>query len=103
MQPDVATNKRVRGVIVDVLYTRHAAQLHRVDHVALWHILIDLGCDVGENDVLTQLQDLQERGYVTYVEKRDRRTRRVDISTIQLTVRGRDLREETIADAAVTF
>lgn len=103
MQPDVAANKRIRGVIVDVLYTRHAAQQHRVDHVALWHILVDLGCDLGENDVLTQLQDLSDRGYVTFLEKKDRRTNRPEISTIQLTSKGRDLREDTIRDAAVLF
>jgi hypothetical protein len=103
MQPDVAQNKRTRGVIIDVLYNRHAAQQHRVDHVVLWHVLTDLGCDVGENDVLTQLQDLQDRGYVKYEEKKDRRTNRVDIFKVQLTSRGRDLREGTIEDAAVSF
>lgn len=103
MQPDVAQNKRTRGVIIEVLYTRHAAQQHRADHVLLWHILLDLGCDVGEDDVITQLQDLADRGYLTYQESRDRRTRRVGISTIQLTSKGRDLREETIKDPAVSF
>jgi hypothetical protein len=103
MQLDVAATKRIRGVIIDVLYTRHAAQQHRVDHVALWHILVDLGCDVGENDVLTQLQDLADRGYVNYRENKDRRSNRVDISMIQLTSKGRDLREDTIRDAAVAF
>jgi hypothetical protein len=103
MAPDTAQIKRLRGAIVEVLYTRHQAQQSRVDHVALWHILHDLGCDVGEYDVLTQLQDLSDRGYLKFEERKDRRTNRVDISLIQLTSRGRDLREETIADPAVTF
>src|SRR5579884_814060 len=103
MAPDTAQIKRLRGAIVEVLYTRHQAQQSRVDHVALWHILRDLGCDVGEYDVITQLQDLSDRGYVKYNEQKDRRTNRTDITLIQLTSRGRDLREETIEDAAVTF
>ena len=103
MEPDVSVVKRIRGGIVDVLYTRHAQQQHRVDHVALWHILQDLGFDVGENDVVTQVQDLCDRGYVVYDQKRDRRTNYLTISMIQLTARGRDLREGTLKDAAVFF
>lgn len=103
MQPDVAANKRIRGVIVEVLYTRHSAQQHRVDHIALWHIMLDLGCDLGENDCLTQLQDLNDRGYVKYESKRNQLTNRTEISMIQLTSRGRDLREGTFQDPAVLF
>jgi hypothetical protein len=72
-----------------------------MDDVALWHILIDLGCDVGQNDVLTQLQDLCDRGYVTFKETKNRLTNRAEISLIQLTPRGRDLSEETIQDPAI--
>lgn len=101
--PDAAQNKRIRGAICEVLYARHQAQQSRVDHVALWRILRDLGCDVGENDVITQLQDLSDREYVKYDQKKNRWTNRVEISMIQLTARGRDLVEQTIHDAAVTF
>jgi hypothetical protein len=103
MQPDVEAKKRIRGVIIDVLYGRHANQLSRVDHVALWHILINLGCDLGEDEMLTQLQDLFDRGYVSFNESRDRRSNRPQIFRIQLTSRGRDLREQTITDKAVSF
>ena len=100
---DTTEIKRLRGVIVEVLYGRHQAQQSRVDHVALWHIVRDLGCDVGEFDVVTQLQDLSDRGYLKYEERKDRRTNRLDISLIQLTSRGRDLREETVVDPAILF
>jgi hypothetical protein len=103
MQPDVAQIKRYRGAIIEVLYARHQAQQSRVDHVALWHILRDLSFDLGENELLTVLQDIYERSYVTYVCRRNRLTNRQEISQIQLTPRGRDLREETISDPAVQF
>jgi hypothetical protein len=98
---DTAATKRLRGAIVEVLYSRHQAQQSRVDHVALWHILRDLGFDLGENDCLMALQDLSDRSYLTYHENKDRRTNRVDISLIQLTSRGRDVREGTINDPAI--
>lgn len=100
---DAALNKRTRAVIVELLQNRHSEQKSRPDHVLMWHMLNDLGCDVGENDVLTLLQDLQDRGYVNYREDKDRRTRRVDISQIQLTPKGRDLIEGTISDKAFSF
>lgn len=100
---DAAQNKRIRGAILEVLYARHQAQQSRVDHIALWRILRDLGCDVGENDVITQLQDLSDREYVKFAQKRNRLTNRVEITLIQLTARGRDLVEATITDAAITF
>lgn len=103
MAPDTAQVKRIRGVIVEVLYARHQAQRSRVDHVLLWGIMRDLGCDVGENDVLTQLQDMSDRGYVRYDEKRDRRSNRMNLSAIQLTSKGRDLCEQTIHDPAVSL
>ena len=103
MAPDTTEIKRLRGGIVELLYTRHQAQQSRADHVTLWRMLRDLGFDVGEFDVITQLQDLNDRGYVKYAEQKDRFTNRVRISLIQLTSRGRDLREETISDPAVLF
>ncbi len=100
---DAALNKRLRGVIIEVLYGRHAAQLARADHVMLWHTMQDLGCDVGENEVVTLLQDLSDRGCLRYTEKRNRLTNRAEISLIQLTPRGRDLGEGTLADPAISF
>ena len=100
---DAAQNKRLRGVIIEVLYARHTAQLPRADHVLLWRSVRDLGCDVGENDVLTILQDLSDRECLRYSEKRNRATNRAEISMIQLTPRGRDLAEGTVSDPAIQF
>lgn len=101
--PDAVQNKRTRGAILEVLYARHQAQQPRADHVGLWRILRDLGCDVGENDVVTQLQDLSDREYVKFAQKKNRWTNRTEISLIQVTARGRDLVEGTISDAAILF
>lgn len=103
MGADAAQNKRVRGAILEVLYARHHAQQSKVDHIALWRILRDLGCDVGENDVITQLQDLSDRDYAKFEQRKNRWTNRVEISLVQLTARGRDLVEGTITDAAILF
>lgn len=103
MAIDAAQNKRLRGILIDLLYSRHIAQLARADHVMLWSVVRDLGVDVGENDLITVLQDLFDRDCVRYAEKRNRWTNRVEISLIQLTPRGRDLAEKTITDPAIQF
>jgi predicted transcriptional regulator len=103
MVTDAGQNKRTRAVIVELLNIRHSEQKSRPDHVLMWHMLRDLGCDVSENEVLTILQDLCDRGYVNYRADRDRATGRIAISQIQLTPKGRDLIEGTIADPAFSF
>jgi hypothetical protein len=100
---DAAQNKRTRAVIVELLFERHNEQKSRPDHDLMWHMLNDLGCDVGENEVVTMLQDLFDRGYVTFQQEKNRWTRRVEISFIQLTPKGRDLIEGTITDPAFSF
>ena len=100
---DAQQNKRLRGAILEILNTRHQSQQSRVDHVALWHIMRDLSFDLGENEVLTLLQDLYDRNLVLYEESRDRRTNRVNIYKLRLTPEGRDLCEGTTTNPAVNF
>jgi hypothetical protein len=94
--------KRLRGVTLELLYTRHTEQASRYDGVALWSALVRLGIDLGQNDMLTVLQDMQERGYVTFHAEKNKLTNRMAISQVQIAPRGRDLIEETITDPAVT-
>lgn len=101
MQADPMHNKRLRGLIVEVVYIRHLNQQPRLDNVELAHILRDMGRDVAENLLLAQLQDLHDRGYMIYREDKNRITGRVTILQMQLTSRGRDLNEKTIEDPAV--
>lgn len=103
MQIDAAQMKRLRGMLIELVNGRHVAQQSRADHVMLWHMARDLGCDVGENDVVTALQDLFDRGYVRYTEDKDRKTNSVRITLVQLTPAGRDLLEGTKAEAAIQF
>jgi hypothetical protein len=100
---DAQQNKRLRGAILEILNTRHQAQQSRLDHVALWHVMLDLRFDLGENDLLTLLQDLYDRRLIAYEESRDRRTNRVSVFKLQLTPAGRDLCEGTSTNPAVKF
>lgn len=100
---DAQQNKRLRGAILEIVNTRHAAQQTRLDHVALWHIMLDLRFDLGENDLLTLLQDLHDRDLLAYVEARDRKTNRVSLFKLQITPLGRDLCEGTTTNPAVHF
>jgi hypothetical protein len=93
--------KRYRGEILRLLAVNHRGQKSRLDHVTMWYSLRGIGCDVGEDDVLTLLQDMCDRGYVRYDETRDRKTNEVRISKIEITSGGRDVFEGTRSDAAI--
>ena len=98
----VAKAKRMRGMILELLQTNHDQQGSRFDSSMLWHALVcGLGFDASENDVLTTLQDLHDRGYVDYREIRNLKKGEYRIVQIELKPKGRDLLEETITDAAV--
>jgi len=93
--------KRYRAVILNLLEANHRAQKSRMDHIMLGLAMRGLGCGVGEYDVLTLLQDLCDRGYVRYDEKKNRLTNDTEISRIEITAAGRDVLEETRKDEAV--
>jgi hypothetical protein len=97
---DIEQVKRLRGAVLELVYSRHRGQQSRMDHVALWNMLIELQHDAGENDVITVLQDLKERGYTTFAEKKNRFTNRTEISLIQITPKGRDLVEAAVLKGA---
>ena len=100
---DVAQMKRLRGAILTLVYTGHRDQRSRLDDVALWGLMQDLQFDVGQDDVITLLQDLEERELLSFKEKKNRLNNRTEISLIQITPKGRDLVEGTITDAAVVL
>lgn len=104
----VAHIKRTRGAVLKFIYTGHHDQESRLDDTGLWGLMQDMQFDVGQNDVITVLQDLQERGYVNFVQGRNRLTNRVEITKIQITPKGRDLVEAVLStgkssDAAVVL
>ena len=85
---DGIRDARARGEILKLVRTRHRAQQSRMDHVELWHMLRGIGIDIGENDVLTCLQDLGSMDMIEFEEDRDRRTNRIAVVKIQLCARG---------------
>src|SRR6185437_2619781 len=97
---DIQLTKRLRGAVLELVYSRHSEQQSRMDHIALWSMLRELQNDCGENDVVTVLQDLRERGYLTFTEKKNRYTNRTEISLIQITPQGRDLVEAAVSSGS---
>ena len=94
--------RRLRGCILVLLRGRHNLQMSRMDDTAVTHALMSLAYRIDVFDVVTLLQDLQDRGYVRFEQKREFLTRRVYLQKIELTAKGRDLVEENIpADPAV--
>lgn len=100
---DAIQTKRLRGAILELIVARHAAQLSHMDSIALWHLMLSLSFDLGENELLTLLQDLKDRQYLSFIEKKNRLTNRTEISRIAITPGGRDLVERTTENPAVLF
>ena len=95
--------KRFRGAILSLLCEGHNAQRSRMDDVAMAHALQSLAWDVGLNDVLTTLQYMRGRGWITYRELKNRITNRTELSQIELLPDGRDLVEQTSSSDLVLF
>lgn len=93
--------RRLRAVILKLIYENREAQNHRLDDVTLTAVLEKLGHDVYVNLVREMLQDLQERGFVTFEKTRDRITGKTSIQKIQIAPAGADIVEETKTDPAV--
>jgi hypothetical protein len=98
----IARSKRLRGMILELLQTNHDEQKSRFDSTMLWSALVrGLGFDASENDVITMLQDLRGRSYISYTEIKNQRRGEYRIVQIELCPKGRDLLEGTISDPAV--
>src|SRR4051812_39138493 len=94
--------KRLRGAILEVLNDNHRAQKARLDLSVIWAVLQKLGHnDLFKNDLVTVLQDLEDRGYVTFDLVREPWSGEIRVSKIEITPKGRDILEGTIQDKAV--
>ncbi|MGH7936715.1 MAG: hypothetical protein ACREF8_06875, partial [Chthoniobacterales bacterium] len=93
--------RRLRGMILKLVYENHEAQNHRLDDVTLTGVLERLQFDVYVNAVRELLQDLGERGLLSFKQERDRTTGRISIRQVQISPKGRDLVENTTSDPAV--
>jgi hypothetical protein len=97
-----AMARRVRRQILLLLWARHNMQGSRFDDVSLTHALRSVAMEVGIRDVVTLLQDLQDRRFVRFMQRRDSFTGRVYLEKIELTAAGRDqVEENTPTDPAL--
>lgn len=97
--------RQLRAAVLQIIYGNQQNQRSRLRFTPLYGAIARLGFDVSTNELITVLQDLQERGYVKYTrdEAQYRDYRKTVISEIQILPAGRDLVEKTNADAAVCF
>jgi len=93
--------RRLRGVVLKLVYENHEAQQHRLDDVTLTGVLERLQFDVYVNLVREILQDLEERGFVSFDSEKNRTTGAHAIRKIKITPDGRDIIEKTTTDPAV--
>ncbi len=93
--------RRLRGVVLKLIYENHESQKHRLDDVTLTGVLERLQFDVYVNLVREILQDLQERRLINFDLERNRVTGTSAIRQIQITPGGRDIIEKTSSNPAV--
>jgi DNA-binding PadR family transcriptional regulator len=98
---NVVQLSRHRGVILQFIDSNHFQQLSRMDDVEMWGMMMDMGYRVGQDYVMTLLQDLSDRGYVSFQTEMNRRSGRTHLNQIQITPRGRDVVNRLIQDPAV--
>jgi transcription initiation factor IIE alpha subunit len=101
MSANPQLKRRLRGVILQLVYENHEKQKHRLDDVTLTGVLERLQFDVYVNLVREILQDLQERKLLSFELVKDRQTGRMSIMRVQISPAGRDIVEKTTADPAV--
>ncbi len=97
--------RELRATILQLVYENHLKQRSRLRLLPLYGAVTRLFFDVSENELLTVIQDLKERGYLTFERDEElyRKTRKTVIGEIQILPAGRDLVEKTKADPAVSF
>lgn len=96
-----AFKKRWRGVILELVYDGHTKQESRLDDLTLWGLMRDLSHDVGQNDVITLLQQLCEMKYLRFKLIRNDATNDVRITEIEITRNGIALVEKEETDKLV--
>lgn len=88
-------------MVLKLIYENHEAQKNRLDDVTLTGVLERLQFDVYVNLVREILQDLRERGLVSFDGQKDRISGSYAIRKIQITPGGRDIIEKTSSNPAV--
>src|SRR5437016_1051439 len=92
--------RQLRAAILQIIYGNQVSQRSRLRFTPLHGAVSRLFFDVSENELITVLQDLKERGYISYERDEDeyRRSHKTVIGALQIQPRGRDLVERTLID-----
>jgi hypothetical protein len=88
MSAELVQIRRKRGIILKLVRYGHEQQMSRMDDYEVWCILQDMGYNLGRNQVLTMLQDLQVLGYLRFEQEVNECTGRTEIKQIELTPAG---------------
>jgi hypothetical protein len=88
--------RELRATMLQIVYDNHFGRKSRLRLTPLHGALERLFFDISEDELVTVLEDLQERGYLTFTrdEQKWRKSRELIIGEIQITPRGRDLVED---------
>lgn len=97
--------RNLRAAILQIIYDNHFERRSRLRLTPLHGALDRLRFEVSEDELVTVLEDLKERGYLTFSkdEQKWRKSRELVIGEIQIMPAGRDLVEKTRNDPAVCF
>jgi len=87
---DTLHQRKIAGKALQFVFDNHRRQQHRLDHLDLLQLFTDLFFDVSENLLLTLLQDLGERGYLSFKEEKNKDDE-LRLRFIQITPAGRDI------------
>ena len=98
---DAQGKRRLRGMVLKLIYENHYGQKHRLDGITLHGVLERLHFDVSRNQVRTVLQDLKDRNLLRFTQEKDPDTGKISIRQIQVRPAGIDLQERTTTDPAV--
>lgn len=94
--------RRHRGLILQHLSNNHYNQSAPLDDIGIWSLLCDIaGGRLGQNYVVTLLQELKGAGYVTYVENTRKLTGETRLERVMITTNGRRLIEGYAEDPMV--
>ncbi|HWQ96724.1 MAG TPA: hypothetical protein VN577_20050 [Terriglobales bacterium] len=95
---DGAQMNYLRGSILKLVYSNFRDQAPHMDGVVLFGVMERLRMPGPLNDWTTALQQLRDRGYLTFEQERNKWTGRVRIHRISITPKGCDLVEGNLRD-----
>ena len=99
--PDM--KKRFRGEVLRMLAVGHGRQQSRMDDVAMCHALRSLAWDIDINDVVTILQEMKLRNWVSFRQIKSIYNSRAELSQVEILPDGQDLVDQTTTNPAVEF